>query len=535
MVQSIVSDEYSPITGFVFIFNLIVGAGALTIPHAFVQTGLFYGIALLALLAVTSYITATFVVECIAGVHAVDKMEATKSERKDKVAFRGPAYPKERQVALNESLGQEEAVPLLVESKEDRSTYARLDGINYEFDISNKTEMAQLAQRLFNRQGLYAFSACVVVYLYGDLAIYAVAVPKTLREMICPRPSRESVWVCYGSWNSFQVYQMFVLVFAVIFGSFAMGDMQKTKSMQLITTIIRHTSFGLMIVLAIIGIIQHQGRSLTQVLAYEDPTQISTFLGVCIYSFMCHHSIPGLVAPITDKKKVGQVLRGAFLAVFIVYIVLCGTATFRFTPEEIHDVYTLNFLDHHTPRIEAYFLNLFPVFTLSANFPLIAITLRETLITLFQGAVGTPEALLGDCEVNASSRVSRKRYYYGFAALIPPVLIAFFTEDVTLLVGITGAYAGLGIQWIVPTCLVFALRKRLDQSRADDLSLPLGNQRSVPFFCLEHVHDWLFSLAFHFVFFLLTVPSEILDNLGTIKRIAIYKPDVYIIQRRGIH
>jgi amino acid permease len=27
--------SYSPFTGFVFIFNLIVGAGALTIPHAF--------------------------------------------------------------------------------------------------------------------------------------------------------------------------------------------------------------------------------------------------------------------------------------------------------------------------------------------------------------------------------------------------------------------------------------------------------------------------------------------------------------------
>lgn len=32
-----VAGSYSPLTGFVFIFNLIVGAGALTIPHAFAQ------------------------------------------------------------------------------------------------------------------------------------------------------------------------------------------------------------------------------------------------------------------------------------------------------------------------------------------------------------------------------------------------------------------------------------------------------------------------------------------------------------------
>lgn len=29
--------SYSPLTGFIFVFNLIVGAGALTIPHAFAQ------------------------------------------------------------------------------------------------------------------------------------------------------------------------------------------------------------------------------------------------------------------------------------------------------------------------------------------------------------------------------------------------------------------------------------------------------------------------------------------------------------------
>lgn len=83
----------------------------------------------------------------------------------------------------------------------------------------------------------------------------------------------------------------------------------------------------------------------------------------------------------------------------------------------------------------------------SANFPLIAITLRENLMSLFQErTLGTSTAVEGDCGVDAPSRASGKRYYYGLAALIPPVLIAFFTEDVALLVGITGAYAGLGIQ-----------------------------------------------------------------------------------------
>lgn len=35
-------------------------------------------------------------------------------------------------------------------------------------------ELAQMAETLFSRNGNIAFYACVIVYLYGDLAIYAV-------------------------------------------------------------------------------------------------------------------------------------------------------------------------------------------------------------------------------------------------------------------------------------------------------------------------------------------------------------------------
>lgn len=65
--------SYSPLTGFVFLFNLIVGAGALTIPRAFAQVGLLYGALALTALATVSYVTATFMIEAIAGVNALKK------------------------------------------------------------------------------------------------------------------------------------------------------------------------------------------------------------------------------------------------------------------------------------------------------------------------------------------------------------------------------------------------------------------------------------------------------------------------------
>lgn len=45
---------------------------------------------------------------------------------------------------------------------------------------------------------------------------------------------------------------------------------------------------------------------------------------------------------------------------------------------------------------------------------------------------------------HCSSFVSR--HLYALAAHVPPLIVAFFTEDVSMLVGFTGAYAGMGIQ-----------------------------------------------------------------------------------------
>ena len=45
--------------------------------------------------------------------------------------------------------------------------------------------------------------------------------------------------------------------------------------------------------------------------------------------------------------------------------------------------------------------------------------------------------------------------------VIPPIFLVYFTNDVGMLVGITGAYAGAGIQYLLPAFLVLSSRKRV--------------------------------------------------------------------------
>ncbi|TYZ63287.1 hypothetical protein PybrP1_009076 [[Pythium] brassicae (nom. inval.)] len=474
--------SYSPLTGFVFIFNLIVGAGALTIPRAFAQVGLVYGSVALATLAVTSYVTATFMVEAIAGVNALRRRERhVRATAAGSAADNTGDSDVEDQDDDDDRM-QTEFMPLMADDKLEKRLRVKSPDVLFKFDLSKKMELAQMAETLFSRNGNIAFYACVIVYLFGDLAIYAVAVPKSMREIVCPRPSpTASRWRCSEHLDSSQLYKLFVVAFGLLLSPFAFGHVSKTRTLQFVTTVVRHVSFGLMILLALVGIARGEGRSFDDVLSYERPENISTFFGVCIYSFMCHHSIPGFIAPITNKARVGFVLASAFAAVLCVYVVLSYSATFRFQPDEIDDVYTLNFKSYPI-RAVAYFLSLFPVCTLSANFPVITITLRENLRTLAQSVSGSgdehDEAAAaashgdsGESESEAGGVLAFvARHMYALIAVVPPLMVAFCTEDVSMLVGFTGAYAGLGIQWVVPTCLVFCLRRRLEAERTRSLA-----------------------------------------------------------------
>ncbi|VDM74293.1 unnamed protein product [Strongylus vulgaris] len=65
------ATTYSSWMGLLYVFNLIVGTGALALPRAFQQAGYILSIAILAVSAGASYISATFVLESLATGNAV--------------------------------------------------------------------------------------------------------------------------------------------------------------------------------------------------------------------------------------------------------------------------------------------------------------------------------------------------------------------------------------------------------------------------------------------------------------------------------
>ena len=62
-------------------------------------------------------------------------------------------------------------------------------------------------------------------------------------------------------------------------------------------------------------------------------------------------------------------------------------------------------------------------------------------------------------------------------ALVPPTAIALATHSLEFLVGITGSYAGAGIQYIVPAALVYQARIQAGSS----LGVGVTNHYKSPF------------------------------------------------------
>ena len=175
--------------------------------------------------------------------------------------------------------------------------------------------------------------------------------------------------------------------------------------------------------------------------------------GVSVYAFMCHHSIPSLITPIENKTQASSILAADYLLIATFYLLLSFTGIFAFPT--VPDLYTLAFKPGQgqsvniATKIADYFLALFPVFTLSTNFPIIAITLRNNLDTIMTESSAAIAGL--------SPHV--RRLIFPTVAILPPALVALATEDLGTLVSVTGAYAGAGIQYIIP-CTLGRLSKK---------------------------------------------------------------------------
>ncbi|XP_053694923.1 transmembrane protein 104 homolog [Sabethes cyaneus] len=454
-------EEYPTWIGFIFIFNLIVGTGALTLPSAFSHAGWLLGTVLIVVLAFASYVTVTFVIETMACANAIQNWKRLQFIKRDRVLEHDEDSNVEliaEEPLIATGAADEQLTDASIEQTPLNIMYSR----NQYYSLSSKLELGEMANLFFGRNGRFVFYFCLAVYLYGDLSIYTAAVSKSLRDVICSHNhsmnATDNDDVITRCWEEsvlsrFDIYRLCLVVFVGILGPFVFFNVQKTKYLQLITVLFRWLAFSVMISIAIHRLFAQQTvPPITPERA--NINGIPYLIGTCIYSFMCHHSLPSLLTPISNKKGLKKLISMDYFLICAFYLSLALTGIFAFS--EIKDLYTLNFVpnsDQDSTFLKAieYFLALFPVFTLSTSFPIIAITLRSNLQTLFL-----------DTTQLDSYNFFLRRVFFPLLAILPPVVVCFFTESVISLVGFTGCYAGTAIQYLIPVYLVYHARRACD-------------------------------------------------------------------------
>lgn len=420
-------SSYSMPVAFVYVFNLIIGVGALTMPKAFANAGWLIAIVLTTTLCFMSFVTATFMVEAMAAANAL-------------LCLRAKKLPTTVNSLCSESCSDGEEKALLTHTENNEKN---------PYEITRRVEMGQMAKLFFSKVGVRLFYLCIVLYLYGDLAIYATAVPKSLTCVACGtcnETSSSTTRHCWGSITEMNVYRVFLAIVTLILGPFAFFNVQKTKYLQMLTSVMRWIAFIMMIVLACKTIVKDKPKHDIRVAEFSG---LPNLFGVCVYSYMCQHSIPSLITPIKNKSRVTQLFSLDFAIVLVFYALLSFSGIFAFRKDELKDLYTLNFWGKAGKFVE-YFLALFPVFTLSTNFPIISITLRDNLKNLFFRE-SRPYSWTVD------------RIIFPLATITLPIIVAFITQDLEILVGVTGSYAGTGVQYAIPACLVYFGRKHLKE------------------------------------------------------------------------
>ncbi|XP_055922484.1 transmembrane protein 104 homolog [Eupeodes corollae] len=473
-------DDYPTWIGFIFVFNLIVGTGALTLPAAFAKAGWLLSVAVIVLMGGISYMTATFVIETMACANAVFLWQCLQYLKKDQTSENAeyddienetddptekllPRSRAQLSTTIGSNSGSLEQIPLSAQ----RSQHYMLD---------KKVEMGEMAGLFFNDFGRVMFYLCIVIYMYGDLSIYSAAVAKSLRDIVCQynstnisssyldTPTDALCWETH-TMSRLDVYRLFLVAFIMTLAPFTLFSVQRTKYIQMLTVLFRWLAFLSMIGLAVKALLSDGPQG------HPPPVNIlnlPSLFGTCVYSFMCHHSLPSLIVPMSDKKNLKSVLSYDYILIGSFYIVLALTGSFAFS--QLEDLYTLNFIPNSNSSLTLqcieYFLALFPVFTLSASFPVIAITLRNNLQTLFL-----------DMSRFDSYNFFLRRLLFPIVAILPPFAVTYFTESLTSLVGFTGSYAGTGIQYIIPVALVYFARRTC----RDLLGLGLINEYRSPF------------------------------------------------------
>lgn len=267
------------------------------------------------------------------------------------------------------------------------------------------------------------------------------------------------------------------------------------------------TAFGLMVGIAIAKLAM--GKSAIPGPPLASLPGFPILFGTSVYSFMTQHCLPGMITPMTTKRGLTWMILANFCVILGFYFLLCYTAAFLFTSDALFGIYTINFFklfDYSEPVVNrvfsalGYYIILYPIFTLTTNFPISSITLRENLKALAR-------IIVKPWIDNESFPVLIDLLVFPTIAILPSLAIAFGAMRIEILVSITGGFPGIWLQYMIPASLAFAGKFVITKK----LKVEYKNRHKSPF---SHVFFLVFVILWTVTSMILVIADDIMSIIN---------------------
>jgi Transmembrane amino acid transporter protein len=376
---------FSPLVAFCFTINYILGTGFLTIPWAFVQSGLVLSSILMVLSAVASDMAKDYMLETMARAEVMldDQMHWIVRKGKNR-GVDGPLANKERVLVVPPKRLQREREQLLA-LKSQQSDY---DAINdteensggretnfqrssslpvFEIDLEGRSiegnaseyqkgkaaapgivhlpqqtitlrqkappkyvveerkfEVNALCRVFLGKRGLRAYMIVICLYTCGALWAYTSVFSSAMAAAL----------PLFGDGEQSLNYLCYAIVFGCIVVPLSCLELDEQVPLQVLLTGCRFVMFFFMIGTSHLcaedmGIARSADNgtviadsSSNYSADYFRPAGIAKTLPILIFANIFHHSIPGLAHPVADKKNVGKIFSSTNAFTVAAYLIL---------------------------------------------------------------------------------------------------------------------------------------------------------------------------------------------------------------------
>lgn len=333
-------------------------------------------------------------------------------------------------------------------------------------------EISELLDLFVGKWAKNTFLILLAIYMYISLWSYSAVFSSSLLTLV-PFPGISIDYVCDIYNENFppacnHSYLLYMLLFFFTVMPLISMDLAEQVGIQIFLFFFRFTAILLMFITSMI-VMYHTPFYRNE---QGDPPFISfnklfdfpnfgIIFPTAIFSQLLHHSIPGIIQPLKNKKWAKTMFSLALMTTFILYVAL-GIPSAMYFGKDVKPIISLNWKDYsglgfegpnNSPiwaRIVSYIIVLFPVLDIISAFPLNGITLANTIFASIP-------ARITQNGTNGWIRLLTR-----FMVAIPPIILGSFIKRLDLIIELAGT-VGFFISFIVPGFLQIYSKKMTQQ------------------------------------------------------------------------